>query len=313
MAVRSKLVAKREEEWGRRIALISVALGIVLASAKIWAGLAAGSTAVVSDGFESAGDVLSSAIVYGGLLLASKPPDAEHPYGHGRYETLSGLAIGALLLLTGSFIFWNGLTHLGEHESIAPFALYPLFAAVILKSALAYTKFRAGRRIASTSLEADAWHDMTDLVSTGIALTAITLSLVDPTRFAVADRIGAMVIGVIIFALSVRVVHGVLGQLLDTMPEPEKMAEIREVASAVPGTLGIEKCFARRTGLRYHVDLHLEVDPEMTVRESHEVAAEVKHRLKDQLGWIADVLVHVEPATTARGKSQDSRSESAVV
>lgn len=294
---------------------MSVGLGVVLSAAKIWAGLAAGSTAVVSDGFESAGDVLSSAIVYGGLLLASKPPDAEHPYGHGRYETLSGLGVGALLLLTGFSIFWNGLTHLREHEIIQAFAVYPLIAAVLLKSALAYSKFRIGRRIASTSLQADAWHDMTDLLSTAIALIAITLSLIDPTRFGIADRIGATVIGIIIFALSLRVVHGVLGQLLDTMPEPEKMAEIREVASRVPGTLGIEKCFARRTGLRYHVDLHLEVDPEMTVRESHEVAAEVKHRLKDHLHWIADVLVHVEPASSQvhDRETLNSRAGSAVI
>jgi len=315
MAVGPTLGAHREEEWGRRIALVSVGLGVVLAVAKIWTGLAARSTAVVSDGFESAGDVLSSAIVYGGLLLASKPPDAEHPYGHGRYETLSGLAVGALLLLTGFCIFWNGLTHLGEHEAIAGFAIYPLLAAVVLKSALSYTKFRIGRTIASTALNADAWHDVTDLVSTAIAIAATLLSLLDPARFGIADRIGAMVIGMIIFALSLRVVHGVTGQLLDTMPEPEKMAAIREVAAKVPGTLGIEKCFARRTGLRYHVDLHLEVDPEMTVRESHEVAAEVKHRLKDQLGWIADVLVHVEPAHAYSVESDalNSRAGSAVV
>jgi cation diffusion facilitator family transporter len=296
MAERPRSVADREEEWGRRIALVSVALGVALAVAKIGAGLAAHSAAVISDGFESAGDVLSSAIVYGGLLLASKPPDAEHPYGHGRYETLAGLAVGALLLLIGFSIFWNGLTHWSEGSAVASFAIYPLLAAIVLKSTLAYSKFRVGRSIASTSLQADAWHDVTDLISTAIALTAIVLTLIDPIRFGAADRIGAMVIGIIIFALSLRVVHGVLSQLLDTMPEPEKMAEIREVASSVPGALGIEKCFARRTGLRYHVDLHLEVNPEMTVRESHEVATEVKHRLKDNLRWIADVLVHVEPA-----------------
>jgi len=315
MAVGPNSVAN-EEEWGRRIALVSVALGVVLAAAKIWAGLTAHSTAVISDGFESAGDVLSSAIVYGGLLLASKPPDAEHPYGHGRYETLAGLAVGAILLLTGFCIFWNGLTHLREHEIIESFAMYPLIAAVLLKSGLSYTKFRIGRRIASTSLQADAWHDMTDLLSTGIALIAITLSLLNHSRFGVADRIGATVIGIIIVALSLRVVHSVLGQLLDTMPEPEKMADIREVASRVPGTLGIEKCFARRTGLRYHVDLHLEVAPEMTVRESHEVAAEVKHRLKDQLHWIADVLVHVEPAAALKVHDDEPlhpRAGSAVV
>src|SRR5436305_14331140 len=151
MARRPELVANNEEEWGRRIALLSVGLGLVLAVAKIWTGIAAHSTAVVSDGFESAGDVLSSAIVYGGLLLASKPPDAEHPYGHGRYETLAGLAVGALLLLTGFSIFWNGLSHLDEHELIHSFAVYPLVAAVVLKSGLSYTELRIARRIARTS------------------------------------------------------------------------------------------------------------------------------------------------------------------
>src|SRR3954465_9405681 len=147
MAVRPKPVADKEGKWGRRIALVSVGIGVVLATAKIGAGVAAHSTAVVSDGFESAGDVLSSAIVYGGLLLASKPPDAEHPYGHGRYETLAGLGVGALLLLTGFSIFWNSMHHFNEHGAIAAFAVYPLIAAVILKSALAYTKFRIGRQI----------------------------------------------------------------------------------------------------------------------------------------------------------------------
>jgi cation diffusion facilitator family transporter len=308
-------VADNEAKWGRRIALVSVALGVVLAVAKVWAGFAAHSTAVVSDGFESAGDVFSSAIVYGGLLLASKPPDAEHPYGHGRYETLAGLAVGALLLLTGFSIFWHAFAHFDEHGAIAAFAVYPLIAAVFLKSALAFTKFRIGRRIASTSLEADAWHDVTDLLSTGIALTAATLTLINPGKFGVADRIGAMFIGIMIFVLSLRVVHGVLGQLLDTMPEPEKMAQIRHVASGVPGALGIEKCFARRTGLHYHVDLHLQVDPKMTVRESHNVAAEVKHRLRDRLHWIADVLVHVEPAHVQMvdDDSMQSRAGSAAV
>ncbi|MFL6416599.1 MAG: cation diffusion facilitator family transporter [Bryobacteraceae bacterium] len=314
MAVPPLPVANREEKWGRRIALVSVGIGVVLATAKICAGVAAHSTAVVSDGFESAGDVLSSGIVYGGLLLASKPPDAEHPYGHGRYETLAGLAVGALLLLTGFCILWNAFTHFGEPSAIAGFAIYPLLAAILVKTTLALAKFRAGRRIASTSLEADAWHDVTDLISTAIALTATVLAIVNPGEFGVADRIGAMVIGLIIFALSLRVVHGVLGQLLDTMPEPEKVAEIREVASGVPGSLGIEKCFARRTGLRYHVDLHLEVDPDMTVRKSHEVAAEVKHRLKERLHWIADVLVHVEPSDARARQSNptNARTGSAV-
>ncbi|MGI8958910.1 MAG: cation diffusion facilitator family transporter [Bryobacteraceae bacterium] len=288
-----------EELIGRRIALVSMTVGVVLSIAKILVGMRVGSAAVTSDGMETAGDVLSSAIVYAGLWLASRPPDYEHPYGHGRYETLAGLAVGAMLLLTSAFIFWHGFVSLGERSQLQPYALYPLFAAVIVKIALAATKFRTGRKIASASLEADGWHDVTDLLSTSVALFAVVLTLLNPVRFGAADHVGGMLIGIIIFFLSIRVVRRTVVQLVDTMPEPGKMGQIREVALSVSGTLGIEKCFARRTGMKYHVDLHLEVDPGMTVRESHDIAARVRTLIKERLHWVADVLVHVEPSPAA--------------
>lgn len=291
-----------EEIAGRRIALLSMSVGAGLAAAKIWIGLNAGSTSVVSDGFEAAGDVLSSGIVYAGLWLASKPPDYEHPYGHGRYETLAGLAVGAMLLLAGAAILWHGVTSLGKPVDVASYALYPLVAAVFVKSALAGLKFRTGKRIESTSLEADGWHDLTDLLSTCVALAAVILTVSSRGRFGAADHVGGILIGVIIMFLSGQVVRRTVGQLLDTMPESRKLNEIRDAALSVPGALGIEKCFARRTGLRYHVDLHLEVDPDMTVRESHEIAAAVRASIKEHLPWVADVLVHVEPAHVVAGE-----------
>jgi cation diffusion facilitator family transporter len=292
----TRSAAETEELVGRRIALVSMSAGALLATAKIWVGLNAGSTSVVSDGLEAVGDVLSSGIVYAGLWLASKPPDREHPYGHGRYETLAGLAIGALLLLTGAGIFWHGFTSLGQRTTLEPYALYPLVAAVFIKIGLGATKFRIGKRIASISLEADGWHDITDLLSTAVALVAVILTLTWPQRFGAADHAGAMIIGLIVFSLSVQVVRRTVGQLLDTMPEPRRLAQIRSAALSVPGARGIEKCLARRTGLRYHVDLHLEVDPEMTVRESHRIATQVRLRVREKLPWVADVLVHVEPS-----------------
>lgn len=295
-AASMRSAAETEELVGRRIALVSMSVGALLAAAKIWVGLKAGSTSVVSDGLEAVGDVLSSGIVYAGLWLASKPPDYEHPYGHGRYETLGGLAIGAMLLLAGAAIFWHSLTSLGERAQLAQYALYPLIAAVFLKTGLAGTKFRAGKRISSASLEADGWHDITDLLSTLVALIAVGLTLASPQRFGTADHIGGMIIGIIVFFLSVQVVRRTVGQLLDTSPEPRKLAQIRSAALSVPGALGIEKCLARRTGLKYHVDLHLEVDPGMTVRESHEIATQVKMQVREKLPWVADVLVHVEPS-----------------
>jgi cation diffusion facilitator family transporter len=129
-----------------------------------------------------------------------------------------------------------------------------------------------------------------------VAILAVGLTLFNPLRFARADHIGGLLIGLIIFSLSIQVVHRTVDNLLDTMPDPDKLAEIRRVALRVPGALGIEKCFARATGLRYHVDLHLEVNPDLTVRDSHEIAAHVRGAIKDTLPWVADVLVHVEPA-----------------
>ncbi len=289
---------RHQELIGRRVALISMAVGAAIAVSKIVVGAQAGSSAVTSDGLEAGGDVLSSAIVYIGLSLAAKPPDSEHPYGHGRYETLAGLAVGAILLLAGAAIFWHSMSSLSERTRLPAYALYPLFASVGIKIALSVAKFRVGRQISSTALQADAWHDMTDLLSTFVALVSVGLNLLNPARFATADHIGGILIGIIIFALSIQVVHRTIDNLLDTMPDPEKLAEVRRAALSVRGALGIEKCFARATGLRYHVDLHLEVDPDLSVRASHEIATLVRGAIKDTLPWVADVLVHVEPAPT---------------
>jgi cation diffusion facilitator family transporter len=287
----------REELAGRRLALISMMAGLCLAAAKLVVGYKAHSAAVVSDGLEASGDVISSAFVYAGLWLASKPPDDEHPYGHGRYETLASLAVGGMLLLTGAAILWKGLTSPHTEQPPHNFAVYPLIAAIIVKLTLAWAKFRVGARIESSGLQADAWHDLTDLLSTSVALIAVLLAVWNPARFHSADQIGAIAIGVLILVLSARVVQRTVDSLLDTMPEKGKLNEIRDVALSVAGAMGIEKCLARRTGLRYHVDLHLEVDPDMTVRESHDIARHVKFAIKESLPWVADVLVHVEPAT----------------
>jgi cation diffusion facilitator family transporter len=282
---------------GQRIAIAGMVVSGALAALKITIGLAGHSTAVVADGLESASDVFASGLVLLGLTLAARPADANHPYGHGRFEILIGLLIGMTLAVAGTLISHGSLQRLGQaHEPLAHFVVWPLLVSLAAKSMLATLKFRHGRKLGSDSLIADAWNDAMDTLSATAALIAVGLALSNPQRFADADRLGGFVVGIIVVAVGVRVVYSTAMQLVDTMPDQRLMAQIREAASTVPGTRGVEKCFARKTGLRYHVDLHLEVDPEMTVKQSHRIAHDVKMRIVERLDWVADVLVHVEPA-----------------
>jgi cation diffusion facilitator family transporter len=295
---------------GRRIAIASMLVSAGLAAAKIAIGLHAGSTATVSDGIESAGDVLASGLVLLGLIIAAKPPDSEHPYGHGRLETLSALAVGMLLVTTGVLIAFESL-HLTRQPSATPaaYAVWPLIASIAIKSILSAAKWRYGRKIQSSGLIADAWNDTVDILSGATALLGLGLTLLSPEKFGAADRMGGSAVGVIVVFLGIRVVHDTVVQLMDTMPDPAAMDRIRMTGLAVPGVLGIEKCFARKTGLKWHVDLHLEVDPAMSVFESHEIATRVRETIRSEVDWVADVLVHVEPhmlgtiAVRTNGKS----------
>ncbi len=281
---------------GRRVALASIFISAALAALKITVGMMANSTAVVSDGFESGSDVFASGLVLFGLIVAAKPPDKEHPYGHGRFETLTGLLVGMLLTATGAIIcFRSGERAFEVQRTPSAFAMWPLVISILVKSSTWSLKRFYGRRIGSAALSADAWNDAMDILSGFTALVALWITLRDPKRFAAFDHIGGFAVGAIVVSLGLRVVRDTTLLLMDTMPPPPLLAQIRRVALSVPGALGVEKCFARKTGLRYHVDLHLEVDPSLTVEASHEIATQVRIRIKETLDWVADVLIHVEP------------------
>jgi cation diffusion facilitator family transporter len=206
------------------------------------------------------------------------------------------LLVGILLATTGALISYHAIEHMYESEApIASFAIWPIVASILIKSVSWSFKRYYGRKIRSESLTADSWHDAVDILSGSTALIALSLALADPDRFHAADHIGGFAVGLIVVFLGLHVGRDTTLQLMDTMPDPPLMEQIRAVALTVPGALEVEKCFARKTGLKYHVDLHLEVDPSMTVAASHEIAREVKNRIKARLDWVADVLVHVEP------------------
>jgi cation diffusion facilitator family transporter len=281
---------------GRQLALLSVAASGLLSAGNIALGWQGGSTSVVAAGVEFAGDVLASLVVYFGFWMGARPADENHPYGHGRVEILAGLLVGMVLALGGVGICYRSMQRLADvHPPPEPFTIYTLAAAILVKSCLSSVKFRYGRKIHSASLVADAWNDAVDILAAMAALVALLLTMYDPVRFLSADHFGGFTVGLVVIFTGLRVIRDTSLELMDTMPEPGLIEELRRVAMEVDNVRGVEKCFARKTGLQYHVDLHLEVDPDITVRESHEIATQVRIRIKETMPLIADVLVHVEP------------------
>lgn len=282
----------------RRVVLAGMAVSAVLATLNLVVGVLERSTSVVATGVEFAGDVLASSLVWFGVGLALKPADANHPYGHGRVETLAAFVAGLILALGGVGIAWTSLQAVGDvHPPPGRPAIAVLLVAIVARSAMSAMKFRLGRQIRSAAIVADAWNDAVDIFAAVVALTAVGLAIYDRARFLAADHYGGFAVGIIVVVSGLRILRDASLELMDTMPGGDLTSRARASAAAVPGVLGVDKVHARKTGLQYHVDLHVEVDPEMTVEASHAIAGAVRSHLKTELGWVADVLVHVEPAS----------------
>jgi cation diffusion facilitator family transporter len=294
-------------EAGPRLAFISVAASATLAFANVTAGLLFHSTSVVAAGLEFAGDVLASLIVFFGMLMASRPPDEDHPYGHGRFEILAGLVVGLILIAGGAGICVHSLSRIDAvREAPRLPAAFALIGSMVIKSFLSFSKFRVGRRIGSAALVADAWNDSVDILSAAVALTALLLALHNPAQFLVADGYGGFGVGIIVIVTGLRVVRDTSLELTDTMPSAAILGSIRRLALEIPQVEAVEKCYARKTGLQYHVDLHIEVDPELTVASSHYIAHKVQERIIANMPEVANVLVHIEPTPAGRIPAEEA-------
>lgn len=281
---------------GQRLALIGLVTSAGLAFIKLAGGIFSHSTALTADGLESASDVLASAIIWSGMAIARRPPDDRFPYGYGRAESLAGKTVGTILLMSAVLLATHSIHKLMGPAIVLPaWILWPLGLSFLLKGALALTKFRTGRRIRSSALGADSGNDAVDMVSAFVAGVAITLNLVDPEKFAYADPAGGIGVSVIIFLMGIGIFRRTSEELMDAMPPEDLVNAVRKTAEETPGVAAVEKCFGRKSGIQFFFDIHIEVEPNMTVREAHELAHDVKDRLVESCDFVRDVLVHVEP------------------
>jgi cation diffusion facilitator family transporter len=278
-----------------RIALLGLLINTLLAAVKLAAGILGNSYALVADALESLTDVAASLITSAGLRYAARPPDEDHPYGHGRAESIAGLIVSAMLFGAGVVIAIQAVGQIRDPGvGPAPFTLWVLIGVVIVKE----TVFRLMRRVArdtgSPAVTADAWHNRADAITSAAAAIGITVALVGGEGYESADDWAALVAAAIVLYNAFTILLAPWHELMDRQ-SPELLAQVRAAAERVPGVLDVEKLYARKTGSHYHVDMHLHVDPNMTVHDAHELSGRVKGAVRREVRHIADVLIHIEP------------------
>jgi cation diffusion facilitator family transporter len=282
---------------GRRAAFLGSAVALGLAAAQFLGGVLGHSVALTSDAFHSLGDALTSAAVFGALWWAQQPADAEHPYGHTRAEAVAGSNVALLLVLLGVGVGWHALDTFGDPSPIPEvYTLIIAFISIALKEALYRYEIRVARRTGSSAVHASAWDHRLDAFGSFAVLVGLALAYFGGSSFHAADHIAALVVALVIALAGARLFWRSLHELMDRQADPELLQGIRRAAAETAGVRGVEKLFARKSGMEYLVDIHVEVDPELTVRDSHEIGHAVKKRLLERFSAIKDVLVHIEPS-----------------
>lgn len=282
---------------GARLALLGILINIVLSIAKITAGVIGNAYALIADGIESGLDIGGSAIIWGGLKFAARPPDETHPYGHGKAEPLAAAIVAAGVLAAALGLAIESVREiLTPHHAPAPFTLVVLVVVVIVKEFLFRSVNRLGRDLGSTAVQTDAWHHRADALTSTAAFIGISIALIGGPGWESADDWAALFACAVIATNGVLLLWPALGEILDTAPRGDLSTGITAAARNVSGVLGVEKCLVRKMGLNFYVDLHVRVDGDITVRHGHDIAHEVKGAIQSTDARIADVLVHVEPA-----------------
>ncbi len=297
MPVTTRHFVLRRLESGARFALLGVVVNTALAVIKIVAGVVGNSYALIADGIESAIDIFSSLAIWFGLKVAAAPPDDEHPYGHGKAEPIAAVAVSLAVIVAAIGLAAESVREIvTPHHAPAPFTLLVLVVVVMVKETLFRKVLHAADEMGSSAVKTDAWHHRADAITSGAAFIGISVALIGGLGWEPADDWAALFACGLIALNGLRLLRPALHEVMDTAPPKEIERSVRAAAEFVTGVVEIEKCRVRKMGLEFYVDIHVAVAPELTVREGHRIAHEVKDAIQTSNPAIADVLVHIEPA-----------------
>jgi cation diffusion facilitator family transporter len=249
---------------------------------------------LVADGIHSASDLLSDVLVWFAARQASQAPDADHPYGHGRFETAATLALGILLIAVALGIVWTGVERLFDADRPIPGRIAIVVAAIgiLVKEGLYWYTIAVARRLQSDMLRANAWHHRSDAISSVVVLIGVGGAL---AGYPAMDAIAAILVGLMVVKIGWDLGYAALMELVDTALDEEQVNEAKRVIMAIDGVRSVHMLRTRRHGAEASADVHVQVAPRISVSEGHMISQAVEDRLIAEVGSISDVTVHIDP------------------
>ncbi|WP_295712302.1 cation diffusion facilitator family transporter [Mucilaginibacter sp.] len=279
-----------------RTTQIGIGISIILVFIKAIAGHLGHSYALIADATETGADVFSSTLLWIGLKIAMKPADPEHPYGHGKAEPIVSIIISFFLMGAAVWIAWHAITFVATpHAMPKKFTLYILLAVIIIKEGMFRYVLNVGKQIGSNAVKADAYHHRSDAITSIAAFIGIVIALIAGKGYEGADDWAALLASGIVFYNAIQLLRPGLAEIMDAAPSGEIVNQVRDLAAEVNEVKLIEKCYVRKMGFDYFVDLHIQVDQHLSVAEGHRIAHQAKDKLLASSLSIRDVLIHIEP------------------
>jgi cation diffusion facilitator family transporter len=284
------------EQTAIRTTYFSIVGNASLAIIKGLAGFFGNSYALIADAIESTADIFSSFLVLFGLKYASRPADKNHPYGHGRAEPLITFLVVGFLITSATIIAYESIKNIGTpHELPKIWTLFVLIPLIIWKEISFQLVIQKAKETNSSSLKADAWHHRSDAITSIAALIGISIALYFGNGYETADDWAALFASGFILYNSYKIFRPALGEIMDEHLYDDLVADIRKVSLSCAGVVATEKCFVRKAGMKYHVELHAIVQADITVKYGHEIAHNLKDTLLNDIPQLGHVLIHIEP------------------
>ena len=284
------------EQTAVKATYFSIVGNVCLALIKGLAGFFGNSYALIADAIESTTDIFSSFLVLFGIKYSNRPPDENHPYGHGRAEPLITFLVVVFLITSATIIAYESINNIGiPHELPKSWTLIILGGIIIWKEYSFRLVMKRSVESNSSSLKADAWHHRSDAITSIAAFIGISIALILGKGYESADDWAALFASGFIFYNSYLIFRPALGEIMDEHLNEDLILAIRKVAIQVNGIVNTEKCFIRKAGMKYHVELHAIVNSEISVRDGHELAHRLKDILREEIPELGHVLIHIEP------------------